>query len=115
MSRGGGSPRSRALSVRTYAAPAEAGHPLQGDKVVVVTGAARGLGLEFTRQLLERGNTVCALCRSASPALQELQQGPHGAALHVVDSVDLLDESCIEEAAAAVGCGCLSDSSAMHC
>lgn len=42
--------------------------------VVLVTGANRGLGLEFTRQLLARGDQVFASCRhpARASALQEL-------------------------------------------
>jgi NAD(P)-dependent dehydrogenase (short-subunit alcohol dehydrogenase family) len=35
----------------------------------LVTGANRGIGLELTRQLLERGDTVVAACRAPSPEL----------------------------------------------
>jgi NAD(P)-dependent dehydrogenase (short-subunit alcohol dehydrogenase family) len=35
----------------------------------IVTGANRGIGLELTRQLITRGDTVFAACRTASPAL----------------------------------------------
>ena len=40
----------------------------------LITGANRGLGLEFTRQLLERGDSVIACCREpdSAKALQEL-------------------------------------------
>ena len=34
----------------------------------VVTGAGRGLGLEFARQLLARGDTVLAGCRAPAAA-----------------------------------------------
>jgi NAD(P)-dependent dehydrogenase (short-subunit alcohol dehydrogenase family) len=42
---------------------------------ILITGANRGLGLEFTRRYLERGERVFASCRSpaAAPALQALQ------------------------------------------
>ena len=33
----------------------------------LVTGANRGLGLEFTRQLLARGDRVVATCRHPGP------------------------------------------------
>jgi len=36
----------------------------------LVTGANRGIGLEFTRQLLARGDRVIATCRAASHALE---------------------------------------------
>ncbi|HEV2607575.1 MAG TPA: SDR family NAD(P)-dependent oxidoreductase, partial [Xanthomonadaceae bacterium] len=41
---------------------------------VIVTGASRGLGLEFTRQLLARGDHVIAACRDPqrAEALQAL-------------------------------------------
>lgn len=44
-------------------------------KTVLVTGSSRGLGLEFARQYLERGDKVIAACRKPENAkeLQELQ------------------------------------------
>ena len=36
----------------------------------VVTGANRGLGLEFTRQLLARGDRVVATCRQPGKATE---------------------------------------------
>ncbi|WP_019505737.1 SDR family oxidoreductase [Pleurocapsa sp. PCC 7319] len=38
----------------------------------LVTGANRGIGLEYCRQLTERGNNVIAVCRSASDELENL-------------------------------------------
>lgn len=38
----------------------------------VVTGASRGIGLEFCRQLARRGDRVIGVVRSAAPALAEL-------------------------------------------
>jgi NAD(P)-dependent dehydrogenase (short-subunit alcohol dehydrogenase family) len=40
--------------------------------VSVVTGANRGIGLELARQLKARGDSVVAICRNSSPALDEL-------------------------------------------
>jgi NAD(P)-dependent dehydrogenase (short-subunit alcohol dehydrogenase family) len=43
-------------------------------KIILITGAGRGLGLEFTRQYLQRGDTVFAGCRNpeGNTALKEL-------------------------------------------
>ena len=51
---------------------------------VIVTGASRGLGLEFTRQLLARGDCVIAACRDPqrAEALQALA-GSHPDRLHL--------------------------------
>lgn len=38
----------------------------------IVTGANRGIGLEYCRQLKNRGDDVIALCRSASDELENL-------------------------------------------
>lgn len=38
---------------------------------VLITGANRGIGLEMTRQLLARGDSVIACCRAAGPELAE--------------------------------------------
>ena len=65
---------------------------------VLVTGANRGLGLEFTRQLLARGDRVIAACRepAQATALSALADA-HPERLHVLsadlaltDSVDAL-------------------------
>lgn len=60
---------------------------------VLITGANKGIGLEFAKQYLSRGNNVIACCRNPSTA-NELQQ--------LVDtrldvlSLDVSDESAIE-------------------
>lgn len=39
-------------------------------KTVLITGANRGIGLALTRRFTERGDSVIAVCRQASPALE---------------------------------------------
>ncbi len=39
----------------------------------VITGANRGIGLELTRLCRDRGHRVIAVCRSSSPALDQLE------------------------------------------
>lgn len=39
---------------------------------VLLTGANRGLGLEFSRQLVARGDEVIATCRRSAPELERL-------------------------------------------
>ncbi|PSN10237.1 short-chain dehydrogenase [filamentous cyanobacterium CCP5] len=38
----------------------------------LITGANRGIGLEYCRQLQQRGETVIGVCRSATPELKDL-------------------------------------------
>lgn len=65
----------------------------------LVTGANRGLGLEFVRQLLARGDRVVAACRHPGQA-RELTSlaGAHPGHLHVFP-VDLLKPASIVELA----------------
>ena len=63
---------------------------------VVVTGANRGIGLEFCRQLKERGEQVIALCRSSSEALDAL-------GVRVVTGVDVSDQASLDTFAASLG------------
>lgn len=53
--------------------------------LVVVTGANRGIGLEFCRQLVARGDSVIATCRRTSPELQALS-------VRVVADIDVTSE-----------------------
>lgn len=66
---------------------------------ILVTGASRGLGLEFTRQYLAAGDEVIAACRSPSTAstLQQLKRNS-GAALTVVE-LDVADPKSARRAA----------------
>ncbi len=48
----------------------------------LVSGANRGIGLEFCRQLAARGDEVIAVCRKSSDELQQL-------GVRVIDGIDL--------------------------
>lgn len=65
---------------------------MKNTRTVIVTGANRGLGLEFTRQLLARGDRVVAGCRQPghADALTELAAA-HPGHLHVVP-LDVAEE-----------------------
>ncbi|GHF97783.1 SDR family oxidoreductase [Thalassotalea marina] len=52
---------------------------------VAVTGANRGIGLALTKEFVQKGYTVFALCRNASPALEQLN-------VKVVTGVDVASE-----------------------
>ena len=54
----------------------------------LVTGANRGIGLEYCHQLKERGDDVIAVCRSASDELNNL-------GIRVETDIDITDESSI--------------------
>ncbi len=54
---------------------------------VVITGSNRGIGLEFVRHFLKRGDTVHALCRSSSAELDALAKSSRE--LNVLHGVDV--------------------------
>ncbi len=56
---------------------------------VLITGANRGIGLELSRQLSERGDEVIALCRKASPELGAL-------GVRLFEEVDVTDQAALE-------------------
>ncbi|MBS0461220.1 MAG: SDR family oxidoreductase [Proteobacteria bacterium] len=68
---------------------------------VLVTGSNRGIGLEFTRQLLARGDDVLAACRAPehAQALRELADA-HPERL-AITAVEMADEASIAALAAA--------------
>ena len=70
---------------------------------VLVTGANRGIGLEFTRQLLVRGARVLAACRHPGKALKLTElAGAHPGKLHVLP-LDLTKERSIADLARQAG------------
>ncbi len=54
----------------------------------VITGANRGIGLEFCQQLQQRGETVIGVCRSSTPELDAL-------GVQVESGVDITDETSV--------------------
>ena len=55
---------------------------------VLVTGANRGIGLEYCRQLKARGDQVVAVCRQATPELEAL-------GVRIEDGIELTEEVAI--------------------
>ena len=69
----------------------------------LVTGANRGLGLEMTRQLLQRGDRVVAACRHPGKALALTRlAGEYPGKLHVMP-LDLADARSIADLARGIG------------
>jgi NAD(P)-dependent dehydrogenase (short-subunit alcohol dehydrogenase family) len=65
---------------------------------VLITGADRGLGLEFTRQYAARGDTVIATCRHPEDAA-ELQALAAAKKTIVVEKLDLTDDAGVRSLA----------------
>lgn len=63
---------------------------------VLITGANRGIGLELARQLSARGDTVIALCRTASSELRDL-------GVRVFENVDVTDREALERVSRDLG------------
>jgi NAD(P)-dependent dehydrogenase (short-subunit alcohol dehydrogenase family) len=57
---------------------------------VLVTGANRGIGLEFCRQLQGRGDQVIGVCRTASPELE-------GLGVRIELGIDLTSETAVPQ------------------
>ncbi|MEB3216925.1 MAG: SDR family oxidoreductase [Nostocales cyanobacterium 94392] len=56
----------------------------------LVTGANRGIGLEYCRQLKERGDNVIAVCRSVSDELKNL-------GVQIETNIDITTESSVAQ------------------
>jgi len=68
----------------------------------VITGASRGLGLEFVRQLSSKpGNQVFAIVRNKSTASSLVEIGSRASNVHVLQA-DIVDHKALKEAAAEV-------------
>jgi NAD(P)-dependent dehydrogenase (short-subunit alcohol dehydrogenase family) len=65
---------------------------------VLITGADRGLGLEFTRQYAARGDTVIATCRHPEDAA-DLQALAAAKTTIVVEKLDLTDDAGVRSLA----------------
>ena len=59
---------------------------------IFITGANRGIGLEYCRQYKSSGNTVIAVCRSPSSELLEL-------GVDIIEGIDVSDASSVEKLA----------------
>ena len=57
---------------------------------VVITGANRGIGLEFVKQYIANGDKVVALCRNTSDELSQ-------SGARVIDNVDVGNPECLEK------------------
>jgi NAD(P)-dependent dehydrogenase (short-subunit alcohol dehydrogenase family) len=57
---------------------------------VVITGANRGMGLEFVKQYLAKGDKVIALCRNTSDQLSQTSA-------KVIDKVDVGSPECLQK------------------
>lgn len=67
---------------------------------VLITGANRGLGLEFSRQYSKDGWKVLACCRKPSPELEALAAADENVHIH---ALDVADHASIDALAADLG------------
>ena len=62
-------------------------------KTIVITGANRGLGLEFTRQYLEAGNRVIATARHPEQSRELSQLKSHYGEKLMIYTLDVTDDA----------------------
>ncbi|RUO41379.1 short-chain dehydrogenase [Pseudidiomarina aestuarii] len=60
---------------------------------ILITGANRGIGLALTRQYLDRGDEVTAVCRQASAELRKLD-------CNVIEGIDVTDTDALQKLSA---------------
>jgi NAD(P)-dependent dehydrogenase (short-subunit alcohol dehydrogenase family) len=63
---------------------------------IVLTGCNRGIGFQLCTQYIERGDDVIGVCRTSSPALEEL-------GVRVIDSIDVSDGDTMPHLREALG------------
>ena len=62
----------------------------------LITGCNRGIGLQLTVQLRDRGDNVIGVCRTASPELKAL-------GIRIIDGIDVSDGHSVQALKAALG------------
>ncbi|GFH52125.1 hypothetical protein CTEN210_08601 [Chaetoceros tenuissimus] len=73
-------------------------NPIDSTCKVLIVGASRGIGLEFVKQILEKGSTVIATYRSEQPSALQTLSEKYPETLHLLE-LDLGDEVSIQNAA----------------
>lgn len=58
---------------------------------VLISGAARGIGLALSKQLAARGDRVLALCRTPSDELSQI------AGIRIIAGIDVTDETALQQ------------------
>jgi NAD(P)-dependent dehydrogenase (short-subunit alcohol dehydrogenase family) len=98
----GSEPASGGAHTSTPAEPSaedKIAQPVEAGSVILITGANRGLGFEFTRQYADKGAHIIATCRSPqkADALQELASKNSDI---VIEKLDVTDHENIGSLAA---------------
>jgi 3-oxoacyl-[acyl-carrier protein] reductase len=65
-------------------------------RVVVVSGAGRGLGLQIVSHLIGVGDSVSAFSRTSSPALERLRESPGASERLQLATLDLRDRVAVQ-------------------
>ncbi len=58
---------------------------------VLISGAARGIGLALSKQLAARGDRVLALCRTASSELSQIE------GIRIITGIDVTDDAALQQ------------------